>query len=176
VALLENPVTTDASRHGFCIRDTSGVIRGLSLNFPGAFLVGDQRLLGLGSGSFLVERQARTGGLYLFKSYLNSPGYSFFFATTCNAKSAVLWEKLGGSAVPDSETEYILPIKLDVLLPAFLTGRTSSRVAVGIARTFGRCAIQSCSFSRADRGNSPPNLVGTGINSRSFFAVTGLQT
>src|SRR4026208_895097 len=67
--LLENPVTTDASRHGFCIRGTAGVIRGLSLKFPGAFLGGDQRLLGLVSGSFLVERQARTGGLYLFKSY-----------------------------------------------------------------------------------------------------------
>src|SRR5205814_5005252 len=28
--LVENPLTTDASRHGFCIRDDSGVIRGLT--------------------------------------------------------------------------------------------------------------------------------------------------
>ena len=79
-------------------------------------------------------------GFFLFKKYLNSLGYSFFFATTCSAAASPIWQKSGASAVPDSETEYILPLKLDVMLPAFLVARTSSRLAAGIARAFGRCA------------------------------------
>ena len=138
--LMENPLTTDVSHHGFCIRDDSGVIRGLLLSFPGAFLAADQRLLGLCSGSYFVEPQARAMGFFLFKKYLNSFGYSFFFATTCNAASAAIWQKSGACAVPDSETEYILPLKLDVMLPALLAARTSSRLAAGTARTFGRWA------------------------------------
>jgi hypothetical protein len=137
---MENPLTTDVSHHGFCIRDDSGVIRGLLLCFPGAFLAADQRFLGLCSGSYFVEPQARVMGFFLYKKYLNTLGYSFFFATTCNAASAAIWQKSGASAVPDSETEYILPLNLDVMLPAFLAARTSSRLAAGTARIFGRWA------------------------------------
>jgi hypothetical protein len=138
--LIENPLTTDISHHGFCVHDDSGVIRGLLLSFPSAFLAADQRLLGLCSGSYFVEPQAQAMGFFLFKKYLNSPGYSFFFATTCNAASAAIWQKSGASAVPDSDTEYILPLKLDVMLPTFLAARTANRLAVGAARAFGRCA------------------------------------
>jgi hypothetical protein len=138
--LVENPVVKGGSPHGYCIRDRLGDIRGLTLSFPAAFLAADQRLLGLCSGSFFVEPQARTLGYHLFKKYLSSPGYSFFFATTCNASSAALWGKLGGCAVPTSETEHILPLRLDVMLPAFVAARTSSKVASEIARIFGRCA------------------------------------
>ena len=138
--LVENPIITDGSQHGFCIRDHLGIIRGLTLSFPAAFLAADQRLLGLCSGSFFVEPQARTLGYYLFKKYLSSPGYSFFFATTCNANSGALWGKLGGCAVPNSETEHILPLRLDIILPEFVAKNSSSEVASGIARIFGRCA------------------------------------
>ncbi len=136
--LLENPGTTSGSPHGFCIRDHLGIIRGLTLCFPEVFLASDQRLLGLCSGSFFVEPQARMAGFYLFKKYLSCPGYSFFFATTCNTNSAPLWEKLGGCAVPNSEVEYVLPLRLDTLLPALLAEKTSSGVAAAIARMFGR--------------------------------------
>jgi hypothetical protein len=137
--LIKNPLATDVSHHGFCICDDSGVIRGLLLSFPCAFLAADQRLLALCSGSYFVEPQAQAMGFFLFKKYLNSLGYSFFFATTCNAASSAIWQKSGASAVPDSETNYILPLKLDVLLPAFLAKRTSNGLVTGTARTFGRC-------------------------------------
>ena len=138
--LVENPAITGASQPGFCIRDHLGIIRGLTLAFPAAFLAADRRLLGLCSGSFFVEPQARTQGYYLFRKYLSSPGYSFFFATTCNAESAPLWRRLGGCAVPNSEIEHILPLKLDVMLPAFVCGTTASAVALGMARVLGHCA------------------------------------
>ena len=138
--LVEHPLATAASHHGLCIRDASGTIVGLLLAFPGAFLAGDQRLLGLGSGGFFVEPHARTLGFYLFKRYLKTPGYAFFFSTTCNAESGALWKRLGACAVPNSDTEYILPLDLEVMLPAFLAGRTSSGVAAALARVVGRCA------------------------------------
>jgi hypothetical protein len=138
--LVENPVAREDSVLGYCVRDRTGVIRGLNLCFPSAFLAGDQRLLGLCSGSFFVEPDARSMGFYLFKKYLSTPGYSFLFATTCNAYSEPLWRMLGGRAVPDSETEYILPLRLDVMIPAFVATRTSSEIASEIARIAGRCA------------------------------------
>jgi hypothetical protein len=138
--LIENPVGRESSEHGLWIRDASGGVQGLLLAFPGSFLAGDRRVLGLGSGGFFVEREARTLGFYLFKRYLNSLGYDFFFATTCNANSSVLWKAVGAHALPDSDTEYILPLKIDVLLPAFLSGRTSSVAAKEVARAIGWCA------------------------------------
>jgi hypothetical protein len=138
--LLENPAVSEGAPLGFCVRDSLGIIRGLNLSFPAAFLAGDQWLLGLGSGSFFVEPEARSMGFYLFKKYLASRGHSFFFSTTCNASSGELWGKLGGRAVPGSETEYVLPLRLDVVIPEFLATRTSQRAALEIARICGRVA------------------------------------
>ncbi len=138
--LVENPVEVDGSPLGYCVRDRTGLIRGINLCFPSAFLAGDQRFLGLCSGSFFVEPPARSMGFYLFKKYLNSPGYSFHFATTCNANSEPLWRMLGGSEIPNSEMEYIVPLRLDGMLPAFVAARTSSEIAKAIARVAGACA------------------------------------
>src|SRR5580658_1040269 len=52
----------------------------------------------------LDNAAARSLGFYLFKKYLRVPGYSFHFASTCNAVSSELWKVAGGSAVPESET------------------------------------------------------------------------
>ena len=129
----------EGSGLGYCLRDEMGAIRGLNLSFPASFVAADERISGLCSGSFFVEAPARSMGFYLFRKYLGTPGYSFFFATTCNATSGELWKTLGGSAVPNSETEYFVPLRLDVMIPAFLAKRTSSAVSSGIGRLSGRC-------------------------------------
>ena len=138
--LLGNPLTCDESQHGFCIRDSSGVIQGLTLCFPGAFLAAESRLLGLGSGSFFVEPQARTAGFYLFKKYLGSRGYAFFFATTCNANSAALWVQMGGCPVLNCTPEYVLPFRLDALLPELAAGTGLNGAIPALARKVGRWA------------------------------------
>jgi hypothetical protein len=86
--LIDNPVATTGSTLGYCLRDGAGVIRGLNLCFPVAFLSADKRLLGLCSGSFYVEPPARSLGFYLFKKYLSTPGYAFYFASTCGANAS----------------------------------------------------------------------------------------
>ena len=138
--LVDNPVVTADSTIGYCLRDGLGVIKGLNLCFPVAFLSAGKRPLGLCSGSFFVEPAARSMGFYLFKKYLSVPGYSFYFASTCNTSSSQLWRSMGGRPVPNSETEYVLPLRLDVVMPALVAARTSNQVAAGMARIGGRSA------------------------------------
>jgi len=137
--LLESPLANDSLPHGFCIRDDSGTIRGLTLGFPTAFLAGDQRLLGRCCGSLFVEPQAQTMGFYLFKKEVSLPGRSLVFCTSCNANSAKLWQ-LEGCAVPNSDLEYIFPLRLDALVPALMAERTGSGAAAAMARMLGWCA------------------------------------
>ena len=138
--LLENPVAKDQQEYGFCVRDKAGEIRGLNLRFPTVCLAGDRRIRGLGSGGFFVESEAQTLGYFLFKRKLSLHGYSFFFSTTCNSKSALLWEKLGGCAVPSSNVEYVLPLRLEMLLTGLLS-RKKSRIAYEkLGRFVGRWA------------------------------------
>lgn len=138
--LIGNPCATTDATLGYCLRDSLGVIRGINLFFPTPFVCADKRLPGLCSGSFFVEPRARSMGFYLFKRYLRTPGYAFYFSTTCNAASSVLWKGIGGQPVPHSETEYVFPLRLDVVIPAFVARRTSSQVAAGMARICGRSA------------------------------------
>ena len=92
--LSENPLTNEALPYGYCARDPTGAIRSLSLNFPNAFTFGGDRMLGLCSGSYYVDPEVRPAGLFLFRRYLASPGYSFFFATTCNANSGAIFKSV----------------------------------------------------------------------------------
>jgi hypothetical protein len=138
--LVANPAAREDQPLGYCVCDAEGTIRGLNLCYPGAFLWGDQRLFGLGAGSFFVETPARSLGFFLFKKFLNVPGYTFYFATTCNPLSALLWNKLGGAAVPSSAADYILPLRLDRMFPAFIAKKTSNRAAAMLAGLGGRCA------------------------------------
>ncbi|MBV8842218.1 MAG: hypothetical protein JO307_05345, partial [Bryobacterales bacterium] len=116
--LLENPLAGDRHPMGYSVRDLWGNIKGVNLCFPSAFLAGERRFFGLCSGSFFVEPSARPMGFYLFKKYLGAPDYKVFFATTCNANSVPLWRSLGGRLIPNSETEYIVPLRLDLMLSA----------------------------------------------------------
>jgi hypothetical protein len=135
--LIDSPAAPPDGKLGHCVRDESGAIRGLSLQFPVSYLSGDRRLTGLCAGSYFVDPAARSMGFYLFKKYLKTPGYDFYFASTCNAGSGELWKTMGGCPVPNSETEYIVPLRLDAVLPAFVAARTSSQVAAAIARVCG---------------------------------------
>jgi len=138
--LSDNPLATTESTVGYCLRDSLGAIRGVDLCFPVAFLLADKRLLGLCSGSFFVETTARSMGFYLFKKCVKTPGYSFQFASTCNTYSSELWRTIGASPVPNSDTEYFLPIRLDMVIAACVAHVTSSQSAARIARLCGRSA------------------------------------
>src|ERR1700683_1318806 len=58
--LLDNPAAKGSEPLGFCARDESGKIRGLTLCFPASFLRAGERITGLGSGSFFVDAAMRS--------------------------------------------------------------------------------------------------------------------
>jgi hypothetical protein len=138
--LLENPCANDADPIGYSLHDGEGAIRGIEVCFPGVFVAGDKRIRGLCSGSFFVEQSARSMGFYLFRKYLSIPGYSFFYATTCNPTTAALWSGIGARAVPQSNIEYFLPLRLDPLIRSRVPGATSGRVVAAVAGMVERCA------------------------------------
>lgn len=138
--LSDNPLATGNSPVGYCVRDDSGLIRGLDLFSPTAFLCGDRRLMGLCSGTFLVEPTARSLGFYLFKKCVNTPGYSFYFACSCNTHSSPLWRGIGACAVPNSDIEYLVPLRLDMAVAAYVAYKTSSGSAARFARVCSRGA------------------------------------
>jgi hypothetical protein len=131
--LSDSPAGTSNPVLGFCVRDSVGALKGVNLCFPVSFWSADKRILGLCSGTFFVEHSARSMGFYLFKKCLNIPGYSLQFASTCNSRSSDLWRAIGASPVPNSETEYIIPIRADNVIAAYAAYKTSSRTAGRIA-------------------------------------------
>jgi len=135
--LLGNPASEAGAAPSLCVRDASGTIVGLLVAFPTVFVAGDRRLVALGSGGFFVDPQARTLGFYLFKRSLASPGYAFHFSTTCNAASGLVWRAVGAVPVPESDREYMLPLRLDVVLPSFVAGRTMRPGLLALARAVG---------------------------------------
>ena len=63
--LIDNPVATTDSTLGYCLRDGPGVIRGLNLCFPVAFVSADKRLLGLFAGILSVQEILEHPRLFL---------------------------------------------------------------------------------------------------------------
>jgi hypothetical protein len=138
--LLDNPAARSSEPIGFCARNQDGRVGGLTLCFPAPFVFGDQNLCGLGSGSFFVDAAMKSAGFFLFKRYLASPGYAFYFATTCNHASALLWSQLGGATVSASDVEFVIPLKLDSLVADRVENKLHGAFATELARFGGRCA------------------------------------
>lgn len=138
--LCRNPARDPALELGYSIRGRQGELAGVLLVFPARFCMGDRKLTGLCSGSFFVERPARLAAFFAFRRYLNLPGFDFWFANTCNQNSGPLWSKLGGQPVPDSQFEYLLPLRPGPVLQAFAESRPRWRRASGMAYLAGRLA------------------------------------
>lgn len=131
--LAENPMRSADSKFGQCLRTQTDEIAGVCLQFPSAFRLGDDRLVGLCGGSFFVSAMARLQGLFMMLRFMKAPGADFAFSTTCNETSATLWDKLGGRPVPDSQFEYLLPIRYGPLAEEVVLRKTSSVTFANLA-------------------------------------------
>ena len=47
----------------------------------------------------------------MFRKYLATPGYDFYFGNTCNTNSIALWQNCKGHVVPNSDIEYLILLK-----------------------------------------------------------------
>ncbi len=135
--LVQNPARLPDAELGYCVRTEDGEIVGTLLVFPTRFLLGKRPLTGLCSSCFFVKPEARLQALLMFKKYLAMPRYDFYFGTTCSPYSGKLWQKLRGSAVADSQFEYIVPLRTATLLEALANSKHVHRNWMTLARIIG---------------------------------------
>ncbi len=112
--LLQNPDRLPEAGLGDCLWDENGAVAGVHLVHPQRMRLAGQILPSLCSGSFFVAPSQRMQGYFLFRRFLKlrAPAH---FATTCNADSGALWQKLGGVPVADSDAEVLVPIRMGPL-------------------------------------------------------------
>ena len=73
----------------------------------------------------------------MLRRFLNTPGFDFVYANSCNAQSGALWAKCGGLMVPESDVEYLLPITLGPLAEEWAIRRGWSMGLARALRTAG---------------------------------------
>ncbi|MGE0446656.1 MAG: hypothetical protein AB7P99_15635 [Vicinamibacterales bacterium] len=108
--LFENPAARPQVDAGHLLEGSRGEVAGISLAVPQRFTDGARERLGLCSSAMYVDEGARLQGFLLFRRFLSQPYVDFWFATTCNALSAALWQRGGGRADPESRHELVLPL------------------------------------------------------------------
>jgi hypothetical protein len=126
---LNNPARPHELELGQCIRRNDGSLAGIHLVCPFRYRLGDRRLLGACSGVYFADDDARIQAFFLFRRFLALPGFDFYFANTCNVYSSQLWQKCGGRPVPDSDKQWLLPLRMGPLVREVLIRRGRKRLA-----------------------------------------------
>jgi hypothetical protein len=111
----KNPDLSAGMSFGDTLRDAEGRIRGMILSIPRIYRLGSQRLLGRAAGNFYVDESARMQGFFMLRRFLRAPGFDFYYANSCNRRSAPLWAKCGALMALESDVEYLLPFNLGPL-------------------------------------------------------------
>ena len=155
--LVDNPCRRHDEDMGLCLLDNAGRIKGILLQFPVRYRLDGQRLIGLASASFFVDPDVRLQGFFMFRRYLSTAGVDFYFATSCNDRSAALWDKVGASAVPDSDREFLLPLRSGPLVEELAVRRGLGRAGARVARWVGAAAnpVLRTRLGRAYRDITP---------------------
>src|SRR4051794_5503508 len=107
-----NPHLRDGLPLGLCLRTGEGKLAGMILSLPRLYKLGDRDLLGMAAGLFFVDASARMQGFFMLRRYFSIAGVDFYYANSCNRQSAPLWAKCGAVQVPESEVEYLFPLRL----------------------------------------------------------------
>lgn len=108
--VFENPALPAGLEPGHLLVGDEGAVAGVNLGIAQRFRAGDRRLLGLCSSAFYVDAAARLQGFLMFRRLLAQRQVDLWLATTCNAESAALWERVGATPVDASRLECLLPL------------------------------------------------------------------
>lgn len=148
--LVENPARNGEMNLGYCVRDQKEAIVGAILTFPSHFVRAEKRLQGFCGASFYVNPEARIQAFIILKKFLSAAGKDFYFTTTCNAEAGALWDKFRGRGlpVPNSESIYILPYRIEKLLEAFAENRNFHQGLVSLMRAAGKIGSTLAANSR----------------------------
>jgi hypothetical protein len=138
--LVDNPARREDILLGEILRSEDGTLAGMILTIPWVYRLGDRRLLGLAAGNFFVDAEARMQGFFLFRRYLAARGVDFWYASSCNQQSGLLWAKSGGVQVENSDLEYLFIYQMGPLLEEAALRRRVPRRLAGSLRWAGPLA------------------------------------
>jgi hypothetical protein len=114
--MLKNPDLPDGAPLGDTLRTRDGQIAGMIIAVPRRYGLADRVLTGLAAGQFYVDAAARMQGFFMLRRFFKMPHADFWFANSCNRQSAPLWAKCGAMLVPDSDVEYLYPLRWEPLI------------------------------------------------------------
>ena len=114
--LLTNPHRREDLPLGDTLRDSEGRIFGMIVHVPRVYRLDSRRLLGACGGHWFVDSTARMQGFFMLRRFFSASGYDFIFANSANRQSGPIWVKCGAQMVPESEVEYLFPIRLGPLV------------------------------------------------------------
>ncbi len=160
-----NPARPSELELGHAIRREDGTIAGVHLISPFRYRQGERRVLGLASGTYFADADARMQAFFLFKRFLGMKGFDFYFANTCNLYSARVWEKCGGRPGPESEFSWLVPLRVAPLVREVLLRRGWPRLA-----NAGRAAARLIDLVATKRGSGALELASTA--DLEFLAAT----
>lgn len=134
--LVENPACRPDAPGGHVILDENGRIAGSHLAIPQRFVVADRSALGLLSADLRADPHVARYSGPMFLAYLRLPGADFHYATTANRNAGAFWEQRGIPPVPETELEFLRPVRPAPLLEDVALRRgvpSAVGVAVGVA-------------------------------------------
>jgi hypothetical protein len=138
--MLANPDLRADLPLGLSLWSPDGKLVGMILSVPRLYRLGDRRLLGLAAGDFFVDSSARMQGFFMLRRFLGLTGADFWYANSCNRQSGPLWAKCGAVMVPESDVEYLLPIRLGPLAEELAARKGWPRAVGSMLRVLGPVA------------------------------------
>jgi hypothetical protein len=138
--MLANPDLREDLPLGLSLLSPEGKLAGMILSVPRLYRLGDRRLLGLAAGDFFVDSSARLQGFFMLRRFLGLAGADFWYANSCNRQSGPLWAKCGAAMVPESDVEYLLPIRLGPIAEELAARKGWPRAVGSMLRTLGPAA------------------------------------
>ncbi|HEX2746631.1 MAG TPA: hypothetical protein VHM91_01430 [Verrucomicrobiales bacterium] len=114
---LEWLLTGNPDRNGYppgwVLQGADGTLSGVHLSVPRLFSSSEGLLPFFFSSYFFVKTEARgMESLGLFLSYRKLAAHGVLVASSANANSAPLWQKLGGREIPDTGHEWLKPLRM----------------------------------------------------------------
>ena len=111
--LLTGNPDRDGYPPGWVLQGADGTISGVHLSVPRLFSSSEGPLPFFFSSYFFVKPEARgMESLGLFLSYRKLAAHGILVASSANASSAPLWQKLGGKSIPDTGHEWLKPLRM----------------------------------------------------------------
>lgn len=139
--LLDNPARQPNTPLGWGLRSNNGEFVGCILCLPQFFMLGERKVLLMGSSSFYVDESHRGQGALIFLKYSQLCSKWPLFGNSANAEAASLWRARRATPIINSDHELLGVFRWRSLIQEFLVRKRGGHSPhQGVARALARAA------------------------------------